>query len=98
MKRTPETMAAAAAATLRTNVCARHIVRPRFPGKSGDVVKSRPGEGIKPPPRAFFEKHREAVAQWLHVYHHVRPHEALGWLTPAEKRAENLGIELNKAA
>lgn len=41
---------------------------------------------------------REAITQWLHVYNHVRPHEALGWLTPAEKRAENLGIELNQAA
>ena len=41
---------------------------------------------------------REAVAQWLQVYNHVRPHEALGWLTPAEKRAENLGIDLNQAA
>ena len=25
-------------------------------------------------------------------------YEALGWLTPAEKRAKNLGIELNQAA
>jgi transposase InsO family protein len=41
---------------------------------------------------------REAVAQWLHVYNHVRPHEALGWMTPAEKRAANLGIEINQAA
>ncbi len=41
---------------------------------------------------------REAVAQWLHVYNHVRPHEALDWMTPAEKRAENLGIEINQAA
>jgi len=24
--------------------------------------------------------------------------EALGWMTPAEKRAENLGFELNQAA
>jgi transposase InsO family protein len=32
------------------------------------------------------------------VYNHVRPHEALGWMTPVEKRAENLGIELNQAA
>lgn len=44
------------------------------------------------------EELRAAVAQWLHVYNHVRPHEALGWLTPAEKRAENLGIEFNQAA
>ena len=41
---------------------------------------------------------REAVGQWLHVYNHVRPHQALGWMTPAEKRAENLGIEFNQAA
>ena len=41
---------------------------------------------------------REAVRQWLHVYNHVRPHEALDWMTPAEKRAENLGIEYNQAA
>jgi len=32
------------------------------------------------------------------VYNQVRPHEALGWLTPAEKRAENLGIEIHQAA
>jgi putative transposase len=41
---------------------------------------------------------RDALAQWLHVYNHVRPHEALGWMTPAEKRAENLGVEFNQAA
>jgi putative transposase len=41
---------------------------------------------------------REAVAQWLHVYNHVRPHQALDWMTPAEKRAENLGVEFNQAA
>jgi len=41
---------------------------------------------------------REAIAKWLHVYNHVRPHEALDWMAPAEKRAENLGIELNQAA
>jgi putative transposase len=41
---------------------------------------------------------RDAVKQWLQLYNHVRPHEALGWMTPAEKRAENLGIELNQAA
>lgn len=41
---------------------------------------------------------RDAIARWQYVYNHVRPHEALGWMTPAEKRAENLGIELNQAA
>jgi transposase InsO family protein len=41
---------------------------------------------------------RDAVAQWLHTYNHRRPHEALDWMTPAEKRAENLGVEFNQAA
>lgn len=44
------------------------------------------------------EELREAVEQWLHVYNDMRPHQALDWMTPAEKRAENLGIELNQAA
>jgi putative transposase len=44
------------------------------------------------------EELREAVDQWLTVYNHVRPHQALDWMTPAEKRAENLGIEWNQAA
>jgi putative transposase len=41
---------------------------------------------------------RKAVVEWLHVYNHVRPHQALDWMTPAEKRAENLGVELETAA
>jgi len=44
------------------------------------------------------EELREAVEQWLHVYNDIRPHQALDWMTPAEKRAANLGIELNQAA
>ncbi len=44
------------------------------------------------------EELRQAVKEWLYVYNHVRPHEALGWMTPIEKRAENLGIEINQAA
>lgn len=41
---------------------------------------------------------REAIARWLHVYNHVQPHEALVWMTPAERRAENLSIETHQAA
>jgi len=41
---------------------------------------------------------REAVTRWLDVYNHVRPHEALGGMTFAEKRAENLGIAIQQAA
>ena len=32
----------------------------------------------------------EAVQAWLETYNHERPHQSLGWLTPAEKRALNL--------
>jgi hypothetical protein len=43
------------------------------------------------------EELRQAVTEWLHVYNHVRPHQSLDWMTPAEKRAENLGVELETA-
>jgi putative transposase len=34
---------------------------------------------------------RAAVATWLDHYHHQRPHQALNWQTPMERRAERLG-------
>lgn len=34
---------------------------------------------------------RQAVPEWLRSYNHERPHQALDWKTPAEKRDENLG-------
>lgn len=35
---------------------------------------------------------RAAVAPWLdHYHHHHRPHQALNWQTPMERRAERLG-------
>jgi putative transposase len=41
---------------------------------------------------------RAVLAQWLEVYHRERPHQALGWKTPSEKRAENLRQQLTMAA
>jgi putative transposase len=41
---------------------------------------------------------REALACWLDVYHHERPHQALGWKTPSEKRAENRKQHMTLAA
>lgn len=32
----------------------------------------------------------EAIHHWLPIYNHERPHQALGWQTPAERRAANL--------
>lgn len=40
---------------------------------------------------------REAVGEWLHVYNHVRPHQALGWRTPAEQRNDNLACAKSAA-
>jgi putative transposase len=41
---------------------------------------------------------RAALEAWLVKYNHHRPHQALGWLTPAEKRSLNLGRPLLVAA
>ena len=41
---------------------------------------------------------RNALGAWLKTYHYERPHQALGWKTPAEKRAENLKLRLAEAA
>lgn len=41
---------------------------------------------------------QNAVDGWLLTYNEVRPHQALGDLTPAEKRAQNLGRQLKLAA
>lgn len=44
------------------------------------------------------EELRAALSAWLIKYNHERPHQSLGWLTPAEKRAINLGRPIHKAA
>jgi putative transposase len=37
------------------------------------------------------EELRAAVTAWLREYNFERPHQALGWQTPAERRAQSLG-------
>jgi putative transposase len=39
-----------------------------------------------------------AIAAWLVVYNCRRPHQALSWMTPEEKRASNLGTQQRAAA
>jgi len=41
---------------------------------------------------------REAIHGWLRTYNEFRPHQALDDLTPAEKRAQNLGRQIELAA
>lgn len=36
---------------------------------------------------------RAAIEVWLGEYNHERPHQALDWETPAERRAKNLGMQ-----
>lgn len=38
------------------------------------------------------EELQAALSVWVEVYNTQRPHQALDWLTPAEKRAKNLGL------
>jgi putative transposase len=41
---------------------------------------------------------REALLAWQRRYNTQRPHQALGWKTPAEQRAEKLGVAVEEAA
>jgi transposase InsO family protein len=41
---------------------------------------------------------RAAIATWLHHYLHHRPHQALKWQTPIERRAERLAAPIAFAA
>jgi putative transposase len=41
---------------------------------------------------------RDALEAWRHTYNHRRPHESLGWRTPAQKRDENLKAATGAAA
>jgi putative transposase len=41
---------------------------------------------------------RSAVATWLHHYHHHRPHQALNWQAPMERRTERLAAPVALAA
>jgi putative transposase len=40
---------------------------------------------------------RTALAEWVETYNHRRPHQALKWQTPAERRAERLTEEREAA-
>jgi putative transposase len=41
---------------------------------------------------------QEALDVWRETFNHLRPHQALKWQTPAEHRAELLGVSLREAA
>jgi putative transposase len=44
------------------------------------------------------EELRVAITEWVVRYNEQRPHQALGWRTPAEQRALNLNRPLERAA
>jgi transposase InsO family protein len=41
---------------------------------------------------------RVAIDAWVRRYNERRPHQSLGWKTPAEYRAEHLGADYPEAA
>jgi len=41
---------------------------------------------------------QQALQAWARAFNHDRPHQALGWQTPAERREERLGPTQRKAA
>ncbi len=44
------------------------------------------------------EELQAAINIWLGDYNGIRPHQAMDWMTPNEKRAKNLGLQLDAAA
>jgi putative transposase len=40
----------------------------------------------------------QAISEWVDRYNPQRPHQALGWRTPAQQRAINLNAPLERAA
>ncbi|MEW6754820.1 MAG: IS3 family transposase [Candidatus Latescibacterota bacterium] len=56
----------------------------------GLVLWTRDWEGL--------EELRQALEVWRTEYSYQRPHQALGWRTPAEQRPLNLGLPLQVAA
>ena len=44
------------------------------------------------------EELQAAINTWLDDYNGIRPHQAMDWMTPNEKRASNLGLQLEAAA
>jgi len=41
---------------------------------------------------------QQALQEWARTFNHDRPHQALGWQTPAERREQHLGPPQRKAA
>ncbi len=44
------------------------------------------------------EELQAAIDTWIDDYNGIRPHQAMNWMTPNEKRAANLGLQLHAAA
>ncbi len=47
---------------------------------------------------ASLKELQTAIDDWLEMYNGRRPHQAMDWMTPDEKRATNLGLQLDAAA
>ena len=79
---------------------AEFTIPPATPKANGMIERtqrvSREEHYAYEPPSLSLEEERAALAAFVHYYNHVRPHQALGYLTPAEYlEARNLRNSLN---
>lgn len=62
------------------------------------LIRTMKEEVIWPRNSASAAELREALQAWMLRYNTARPHQALQWQTPAERRAERLGRGVLRAA
>lgn len=79
---------------------AEFTIPPATPKANGMIERtqrvSREEHYAFEPPSSCLEEERAALAAFVHYYNHVRPHQALGYLTPTEYlEARNLHKSLN---
>jgi putative transposase len=62
------------------------------------VIRTLKEEGVWLRDWNDIDELRVAIDAWVRRYNERRPHQSLGWKTPAEYRAEHLGADYPEAA
>jgi putative transposase len=73
------------------------VGRPTGNAAGERVIKTMKEECIWLRDWRSLEELRKALAEWVERYNNCRPHQALGWQTPAERREERLARERQAA-
>jgi len=74
------------------NRCVAETLRHDFRVHSGGQQQCRMRVSNAVEIEPLVDELRREICKWLHDYNYERPHQALAWLTPAEKRAQNVGV------